>query len=218
MSILVYVDHLHGVQPNRHPGRSWARPVSWRTRLGKPLVASWWATRSAICRRKLSAMAPTRCWSPRIRPLASSGPGVSAAALKAAIKQSAPDIILLDNSFSVRDMAALAACELNIGLAADCQDLELDAAGNLQAVRPVYSGNILATIVFQGKPQDGHRAQSQLSDACSTMTTAQGGDGQAGRRFRLTPSSASRSSGSSPPSRPRWLLRTPASSYPAAAG
>jgi electron transfer flavoprotein alpha subunit len=53
----------------------------------------------------------------------------------------------------MRDMSALVACQMGMGLAADCQDLQLDAAGNLQAVRPVYSGNILATVTFAARPQ-----------------------------------------------------------------
>jgi electron transfer flavoprotein alpha subunit len=75
------------------------------------------------------------------------------AALKAAIEQAGPEIILASNSAPVRDFVALVACELGIGLGVDCQDVQLDAAGNLKVVRPVYSGNILATVVFHGKPQ-----------------------------------------------------------------
>ena len=75
------------------------------------------------------------------------------AALKAAIGQVAPRIVLTSNSVGVRDMAALAACDLGIGLAVDCQDLSLDGHGNLQAIRPVFSGNMLATVVYQGQPQ-----------------------------------------------------------------
>jgi electron transfer flavoprotein alpha subunit len=150
MSILVYVDHLG----------STAKQTSWEimgkgrelaNRLSKPLVA-------LIVGDQVGNLAGEAICYGADRVLLAEGPafgpfraGVYAAALKAAIVQSAPDIILLNNSFSVRDMAALAACELGIGLAADCQDLQLDGTGNLQAVRPVYSGNILTTIAFRGQ-------------------------------------------------------------------
>ena len=76
-----------------------------------------------------------------------------AEALKAAITAAKPVIILAPAVAGARDAAALAACQLNIGLAADCQGLDLDADGNLLAVRPVFSGNILTTVVFKAKPQ-----------------------------------------------------------------
>lgn len=74
-------------------------------------------------------------------------------ALKAAIAAVRPDIILAPHSAGARDAMALAAAQLRIGLAADCQALALDADGNLLAERPVYGGNILATVVFRAAPQ-----------------------------------------------------------------
>jgi electron transfer flavoprotein alpha subunit len=74
-------------------------------------------------------------------------------ALKAAIGVAQPSIILAPASAGVRDAAALAACQLNIGLASECQGLELDADGNLLAVRPIFAGNILTTVVFGARPQ-----------------------------------------------------------------
>ncbi len=52
-----------------------------------------------------------------------------------------------------RDAAGLAACELGIGLAAECQGLSLDAGGKLVAERPVFSGSILTTVVFRDPVQ-----------------------------------------------------------------
>ena len=76
-----------------------------------------------------------------------------AEALKAAIAVAQPGIILAPAMAGIRDAAALAACQLNIGLAADCQGLDLDDDGNLVVVRPVFSGNMLATVTFADKPQ-----------------------------------------------------------------
>jgi electron transfer flavoprotein alpha subunit len=61
-------------------------------------------------------------------------------------------------------VASLAAAACNIGMAADVQNLELDANGKLQADRPVYSGNILTTVVFR-EGADGDRAQPKLPHA-----------------------------------------------------
>jgi len=42
---------------------------------------------------------------------------------------------------------------LHIGLATDCQGLDLDEAGNLLAERPIFAGNIVTTVVFTARPQ-----------------------------------------------------------------
>ncbi len=152
MSILVYVDHLGGT----------AKQTSWEImgkareladQQGQPVVA-------LVVGDQLGNLAQEAISYGADQVLTAEGPAYEqfralayAAALKAAIEQAKPEIILMSNSVGLRDVAAMAACELNIGLAADCQDLKLDAAGNLVAIRPVYSGNILATVEFRQKPQ-----------------------------------------------------------------
>ncbi|MGC8780926.1 MAG: electron transfer flavoprotein subunit alpha/FixB family protein, partial [Anaerolineae bacterium] len=79
--------------------------------------------------------------------------GAYADALQAAIAAAQPTIILAPAVAGARDAAALAACRLGIGLASECQDLDLDADGNLTAERPIFAGNILTTVTFTGKPQ-----------------------------------------------------------------
>jgi electron transfer flavoprotein alpha subunit len=152
MSILVYVDHVGGA----------AKQISWEImgkargfadQLGMPLVA-------VVVGDQVGNLAGEAICYGADKVLVAEGPefaqfraGVYALALKAAIEQAKAQIILLSNAFSMRDMSALVACQMGMGLAADCQDLQLDAAGNLQAVRPVYSGNILATVTFTARPQ-----------------------------------------------------------------
>ena len=75
------------------------------------------------------------------------------AALRTAIGVAQPRIILAPATSGVRDAVALAACELGIGVAVECQDLSLDRAGNLLADRPVFGGSILTTITFARQPQ-----------------------------------------------------------------
>jgi electron transfer flavoprotein alpha subunit len=76
-----------------------------------------------------------------------------ASALKAAIDVANPTIVLAPATTGARDVAAMAAAECNIGLAAEVTGVDLDGSGNLVAERPVFSGNILATITFSSPRQ-----------------------------------------------------------------
>lgn len=152
MSILVYVDHLQGT----------AKPVSWEIMgkarefggvLGVPVVA-------LVVGQGVDNLAADAIAYGADRVLVVDGPEFAAfrahaytAALKAAIEAVKPRIILVPATAGARDVAALAAAELNLGLAAVCQGLELDAGGNLLADRPVFSGNILTTVVFRDPVQ-----------------------------------------------------------------
>ncbi|HEX9114740.1 MAG TPA: electron transfer flavoprotein subunit alpha/FixB family protein, partial [Anaerolineae bacterium] len=151
MSILVYVDSEHGV----------AKAISWEimakarelaAQVGLPVVA-------LVVSEKAGGLAREAITYGADRVLVAEGEAygqyrtlVYAAAFKAAIAEAAAEIILLGNSAPVRDFAAMVACELGIGLAADCQEVALED-GNLKVMRPVFSGNILADMIFQGKPQ-----------------------------------------------------------------
>jgi electron transfer flavoprotein alpha subunit len=152
MSILVYVDHLGGI----------AKQTSWEimgkarelgNKLSEPVIALVVGDQvgslaaDAIAYGADQALVAEDQAFDQFRALA------YAAALKAAIAEAKPSLILINHGVGVRDVAALVACDLNIGLAADCQDLSVDPAGNLQVIRPIYSGNILATVVLQGRPQ-----------------------------------------------------------------
>lgn len=152
MSILVYVDHLQGT----------AKPVSWEIMgkarefagvLGVPVVA-------LVVGQGVADLASDAVAYGADRVLVVDGPAFAqfrahtyTAALKAAIEAAKPRIILVPAAAGARDVAALAAAELNLGLAAECQGLALDAGGNLLADRPVFSGNILTTVVFRDPVQ-----------------------------------------------------------------
>lgn len=152
MSILVYVDQYQGA----------AKPVSWeilgRAReladaLGEPVVA-------VVAGQSVGGVAQAAVEYGADKVLVADSPefseyrsGALAAALQAAIAAVQPRIILAPAVTGARDVAALAAAAHNIGMAADVQSLELDANGKLQADRPVFSGNILTTIVFKDAVQ-----------------------------------------------------------------
>jgi len=152
MSILVYIAHSQGV----------ALPTSWEVmgkarqfadQLGEPLVGF-------IAGQGLDKLAEETIGFGADRVLVADDPalaqfraGAYTAAFRTAIAEAEPRIILAPAAAGTRDVAALAACEHGIGLAADCQGLQLDETGSLLANRPVFSGSISATITFRGKPQ-----------------------------------------------------------------
>jgi electron transfer flavoprotein alpha subunit len=152
MPVLVYIDQFDGA----------ARPVSWEI-LGK---AKQWSNGQArpiialIVGHRLSDLASEAIAYGADRVLVVDDPafgqfrsGALSAAFKAAIQAAEPHLILAPATAGARDAAALAACALGIGLAADCQDLALNDEGSLLADRPVYGGNLITTVVFRGSPQ-----------------------------------------------------------------
>ena len=152
MAILVYVDHFQGT----------AKPISWEIMgkareiagaLGQPVVA-------LVAGQNVAPLAAEAIAYGADRVLLADAPGFAhfrtqagAAALKAAVAAAQPRIILAPATAGLRDAVALAAAELGIGLAADCQGLALDADGKLLAERPVFSGNIITTVVFRDAVQ-----------------------------------------------------------------
>jgi electron transfer flavoprotein alpha subunit len=73
------------------------------------------------------------------------------ATLKSIVAQAKPDVLLMGATARGRDLAAALAAELDTGLASDCLDLSVDGNGALLATRPVYAGNLLATVTFSEK-------------------------------------------------------------------
>jgi electron transfer flavoprotein alpha subunit len=152
MTILVYVDQARGA----------ARPVSWELmgkarelagKLNAPVVA-------LVIGQNVNSLSQDAIAYGADRVLLADAPEFArfrahafAAALNVAIAEAQPHIILVPASAGARDVAALVAAEQNIGLAAECQGLDLDASGNLLADRPVFSGNILTTVVFRSPVQ-----------------------------------------------------------------
>ena len=151
-SILVYIDHFGGA----------AKPVSWEIlgkarelagKLGVPVAAFIAGQNWVAWPLRPSPVAPIRCWSLTVRRSLSSTrrrwPRRSRRRSRLPNRAS--------SWFPPRPARAtwqrLVACELNIGMAADCQGLDLDGAGNLLAERPVFSGNIMTTVVFNGPVQ-----------------------------------------------------------------
>jgi electron transfer flavoprotein alpha subunit len=63
-----------------------------------------------------------------------------------------PDLILLGATAMGRDLAPRLAGRLGIALASDCTDLKLDNS-NLQIIRPMYAGKLIATVRQESTPR-----------------------------------------------------------------
>ncbi len=152
MSILVYIDHTGGR----------ARPVSLELvgqgraladALSLPLVALVIGDASGAAAAEAIAHGADRVVTAPGAEFTTFRAQAYAEALQAAIGATEARIVLVPAVAGARDAAALAACALGIGLAADCTNLSLDDAGSLLAERPIYSGNIITTVTFRSRPQ-----------------------------------------------------------------
>ncbi|MBX7234128.1 MAG: electron transfer flavoprotein subunit alpha/FixB family protein [Caldilineales bacterium] len=72
--------------------------------------------------------------------------------VKAVLAQSGAEAFLVSHTGNGRDLATAVGFDLNAGMIADCLELKAEG-GKLVGVRPIYSGNILADVTVDGKPQ-----------------------------------------------------------------
>ena len=68
------------------------------------------------------------------------------AQLSALVQQHKPEILLGGSTIAGRSFFPRVAVRVDTGLASDCTGLDVDANGVLQAMRPAYAGNVIATI------------------------------------------------------------------------
>ena len=68
------------------------------------------------------------------------------AQLSALVQQLKPEILLGGSTIAGRSFFPRVAVRVDTGLASDCTGLDVDANGVLQAMRPAYAGNVIATI------------------------------------------------------------------------
>jgi len=73
------------------------------------------------------------------------------AAMKDATTAENPALVLAPGSPRGRDLTAFFACQMNLGLAPDAQRVWIEG-GKVKAERPVYSGNMLATVEVETTP------------------------------------------------------------------
>lgn len=80
------------------------------------------------------------------------GPEAAAAFAEQAAAASAPRVVLGAKALLDGSVMARAAYRLGAGLLQDCASVALDAEGRLEAARPVYGGNAMATFRAGGSP------------------------------------------------------------------
>lgn len=83
------------------------------------------------------------------------------------IENQKPDIFLMGATDNGRDLAPRTASALNIGLTADCTDINSDTDGNLLATRPTYGGKLMATIISKTKPNFATIRPGAFKNNCS---------------------------------------------------
>ena len=75
-----------------------------------------------------------------------------ASALASAVGEELPDVFLFPTSTRGREMAGMAAIDLNSGVLVDVTEMKLDG-DKLTAIRPVYAGKLLTEVVCDARPQ-----------------------------------------------------------------
>lgn len=69
------------------------------------------------------------------------------------VKEQNPQILLGGATAQGKDLLPRVAAKLEVGLASDCVDIDVDENGNLLAQRPIYAGKALINVSFTKKPQ-----------------------------------------------------------------
>jgi electron transfer flavoprotein alpha subunit len=66
---------------------------------------------------------------------------------RAMVEQRKPSVVLIGGTHTGRDFAGRVAVPSHAGLTADCTELDVDEDGQLEARRPTFGGDVLATII-----------------------------------------------------------------------
>ena len=69
------------------------------------------------------------------------------------IKEVQPSIMLFGATRTGRDLAPRVSARLNLGLTADCIELDINENGQLASTRPTFGGNLMATILSKSSTQ-----------------------------------------------------------------
>lgn len=76
-------------------------------------------------------------------------PDTAAAAICAAVRIHHPEILLFSAEAPGRELAARTAAALNVGLTADCTDLQIDeASGKLVQIKPAFGAQMMAELMI----------------------------------------------------------------------
>jgi len=145
MNSLVYIDHFKGE----------VQPASWEA-LG---AARGFGTSSAVIFGSgLSALAKSAFEYGADEVLVADDPALAdyraeayASTLSALASARTPDLILMPTTTRTRELAAMAAMDLNTGVLVDLTSLALDG-DRLVATRPIYEGKLMERVTCAAKP------------------------------------------------------------------
>jgi len=73
--------------------------------------------------------------------------------LAGAVRERAPQIVLLPSTLRGRDLAPRVAARLGLGLTGDAIDLSFDTQGRLVQWKPAFGGNIVAPVTSRTRPE-----------------------------------------------------------------
>ena len=145
MKTFVYIDHFKGE----------VQPASWEA-LG--VAKSFGSASVVIFGSGLDALAKTAFEFGADEVLAADDAGMTdyraeayASTLSALASSQTPDLILLPTTTRTRELAAMAAVDLNTGVLVDVTGLSMEG-DKLVATRPIYEGKLNEKTVCSGKP------------------------------------------------------------------
>ena len=145
MKTFVYIDHFKGE----------VQPASWEA-LG--LAKSLGATSAVIFGSGLDAITKAAFEHGADEVFVADDPALTdyraepyASTLSALVSSQSPDLILFPTTTRTRELAAMAAVDLNTGVLTDISGLEANG-DQLVATRPIYEGKVLEKTVCSGKP------------------------------------------------------------------
>ena len=145
MKTLVYIDHFKGT----------VQPASWEA-LG--LAKSFGTATAVIFGTELGGLAKNAFEMGADEVLAADSTALVdyraeafASSLAAVASAQDADLVLLPTTTRTREMAAMAAIELNTGVLVDLVGLAL-VEGRLEALRPIYEGKLAEKVICSGRP------------------------------------------------------------------
>jgi len=123
----------------------WGRRLA--DRLDEELSALLFGDNAAGLASELSSYGADKVYVINDRPLTGYSPEAYTEELATLATEQSPAVILFGATVFGRDLASRLAARLKTGLASDCTALEVSDDGLLSAVRPVYGGQLDATVI-----------------------------------------------------------------------
>lgn len=145
MKSLIYIDHLKGdVQPASWEALGVAKQLGSATALILGPQSETLASTAFEYGADSVLLADSDL-------LADYTPEAYSTAITGAIKQHAPDLVLLPTTTRTREIAAMCAVDLNTGVLVDLTGISAEG-GSLVGTRPIYEGKLSETVICTGQP------------------------------------------------------------------